>query len=155
MGISDYALVPCSNLVEINIFANFIGEYFHTLNMYPKSPFKPGSQHNVFNTVIDDTVLRYDKDQITRASDRCKFIKISAHIAKINEQLYNLKVSKKCSIDCHGTGSGEMKTVMEKLIVIKQTLRNKALIIMERYVNKEDDIPEEHRRSVYSSSDRQ
>lgn len=123
--------------------------------MYPKSPFKPGSQHNVFNTVIDDTVLRFDKDLITRSSDRCKFIKISTHIARINEQLFNLKVSKKCCIEGHRSDSAEIKAVMEKLIVIKQTLRNKALIIMEKYVNKGDGIIENtERRSVYSNTER-
>jgi len=104
--------------------------------MYPKSPFKAGSQLVLFTTVQDDAITNFKPSYIQNVHDRCTFMKIKSNIEKINEQLYNLRVSTKCSSGVNESAC-QIQTVMSKLTIIKQTLRQKGLVIIKKYGHKE------------------
>lgn len=103
--------------------------------MYPKSPFKAGTQHAVYNNVRDDNIIHYNTDLISCIHDKCTFLKIRGHVNKINEQLYHLKISNKYIGDHPGDAemAPQIKNVMTKLNLIKQTMRVKAMALMEKY----------------------
>lgn len=109
--------------------------------MYPKSPFKAGSQHAVYTNVRDDNIIHYNTDLISCTHDKCTFLKLRGHVNKINEQLYNLKVSNKY-IGEHPSDAvmaPQIKSVMAKLNMIKQTMRVKALALMDKYDQKDEE----------------
>ena len=103
--------------------------------MYPKSPFKAGSQHSLFTNIRDDVILQFNTDLITSSHDKCVFLKIQGHVNKINEQLYNLRISNKYADNCttDDISTPQIKSVITKLNVIKQTMRVKAKTIMKKY----------------------
>ena len=103
--------------------------------MYPKSPFKAGAQHAVYTNVRDDNIIDYNTDMISCVHDKCTFLKIRGHVNKINEQLYHLKISNKYIGDHPGDVEAvpQIKNVMTKLNLIKQTMRVKAMALMDKY----------------------
>lgn len=118
--------------------------------MYPKSPFKAGSQQLLFTNIRDDVILQFNTDLITSSHDKCVFLKIQGHVNKINEQLYNLRISNKYADNCitDDITTPQIKSVITKLNVIKQTMRVKAKTIMKKYAAINKDVP----RNVSSST---
>ena len=118
--------------------------------MYPKSPFKAGSQQLLFTNIRDDAILQFNTDLITSSHDKCVFLKIQGHVNKINEQLYNLRISNKYADNCttDDITTPQIKSVITKLNVIKQTMRVKAKTIMKKYAAINKDVT----RNVSSST---
>ena len=111
--------------------------------MYPKSPFKAGTQHALYTNVRDDAILQFNTELITNGHDKCVFLKIRGHVNKINEQLYNLRISKKyvSTDDCvsNDVSAPQIRSVITKLNVIKQTMRVRAQTIMKKYDERPND----------------
>lgn len=109
--------------------------------MYPKSPFKEDTKRFVYSTCRDDRVLHFNVQTISCPHTKIVFLKIRGNLEKINEQLYNLRISKQRLMqneNCSTESMINMKDVLSKLKVIKQTLRTRAIAIMEKYKHKDD-----------------
>jgi hypothetical protein len=122
--------------------------------MYPKSPFKAGTQHAVYTNVRDDNIIHYNTDLISCIHDKCTFLKIRGHVNKINEQLYHLKISNKYIGDhpCDSEMAPQIKNVMTKLNMIKQTMRVKAMALMEKYEKLAEDAEATLKEGKHSAS---
>lgn len=122
--------------------------------MYPKSPFKAGTQHAVYTNVRDDNIIHYNTDMISCVHDKCTFLKIRGHVNKINEQLYHLKISNKYIGD-HPRDSEmapQIKNVMTKLNLIKQTMRVKAMALMDKYEKLAEEAEAKLKEGKHSAS---
>tara|TARA_B110000881_G_scaffold193343_1_gene186583 strand:- start:1461 stop:1817 length:357 start_codon:yes stop_codon:yes gene_type:complete len=106
--------------------------------MYPKSPFNASAKHLVYQNIKDDYIIHFSIEQIPCNQTKQTFNKIKMNINKINEQLYNLRVSKQSikQNDCQNLV--HIKDIMDRLVLVKQSFVTKAHEIMNKFEHKEE-----------------